>query len=519
MLPVMSSPDGIVKHTTSSFGGYDIRETSQGAVNMTNMSSDDYPLMSVRGLRYKVSTPTALTAFAAYDKTFYVAGTNFYYDGVVKGAVTAGAKAFAALNVYIIIMPDKKYYKPSDNTFGSLEALWTGTIAFADGLLYGEAAVANAITTTGTAFPFIAGDAVKISGCVTHTANNQTSIIREISANAQSLYFYENILEVGAEAGTVTLSRDVPAMDFICECNNRLWGCKGDTIYSSALGDPKNFNKFDGVATDSYAVDVGSAGDFTGCFSYLGYPIFFKEDSIYKVYGSKPSNYEAMASATMGAAIGSHLSFAIAGETLYYMSRAGIVAYTGGIPSNISAPFDGARYKNAVGGSDGVKYYISMQDSSDAWHLFVFDPRCSMWHREDATHVVGFGWFSNLYMAVANGIWVIGNPIAPVGSVAETSLAWLYETGDITEGDVNKKEIKKLQLRCELDTGATLKLEILYDSGSTWILVKELTAAVKQSYYLPVIPHRADHFRLRLSGTGKVLLNSLTRDTAHGSEL
>lgn len=517
MLPTLQ-PNNIIKHTTSAFGGYDVRPDAgeRGAAAMTNMMSDKYPLMASRGLRYKTASVAALTAFAAFDKTFYVAGTNFLYDGVAKGTVTAGAKLFAALNAYIIIMPDKKYYKPATGEFGSLEASWTGSVTFTDGVLYGVVANGNTILTTGAVFPFAPGDAVKISGCVTYPANNKTSIIREISADKKKLYFYENIFTEGAEAGTVTLAREVPAMDFICECNNRLWGCKGDTIYASALGDPKNFNKFDGVATDSYSVDVGSSGDFTGCFAYLGYPIFFKEDSIYKVYGSKPSNYEAMASASMGVATGSGKSFAVAGETLYYLSRTGIMAYTGGIPSSIFAPFGSARYKNAVGGSDGVKYYVSMQDASNAWNLFVYDPRYNIWHREDAVQVVGFGWYGNLYMAVSNAIWIIGNPAAPTGT-AEASLPWSYETGDITEGDVNKKEVKKLQLRAELETGATLKLEIKYDSSDAWILVKNLTAAVKQSYYLPVIPHRSDHYRLKISGTGGVTLHSLARETSHGS--
>ncbi len=518
MLPILQ-PNSPIKHNTSVFGGYDVRPGAgeQGAVNMTNMSSDKYPLMTTRVKRHRTSNPTDIYSFGAYDKTFYTKGTGFYYDGTLEGNVTASAKMFAALNAYIIIMPDKKYYKPATDGFGTLWASWTGSIKFENGTLYGVTATANTISTTGTAFPFEPGDAVKISGCTTYPNNNQTSIIREISADKKKLYFYENIFDVGTEAGTVTLAREVPDMDFICECNNRLWGCKGDTIYASALGDPTNFNKFDGVATDSYSVDVGSAGDFTGCCSYLGYPIFFKEDSIYKVYGSKPSNYEAMSSATLGTAVGSGRSFAVAGETLYYQSRTGIMAYTGGIPTSISAPFGSARYKNGVGGSDGIKYYISMQDSVNAWHLFVYDPRYGVWHREDATRIVGFGWYGNLFMSDATGIWVIGNPVIPSGATAESSVPWVYETGDITEGDSNKKEVKKLQLRAELETGATLKLEIKYNSSATWITVKQLTAAVKQSYYLPVIPHRSDHYRLKLSGTGVVTLHSLTRETSHGS--
>lgn len=507
-------PINIVQQGTQ-FGGYDVRDASNGAANMTNMSSDGSPYAMTRRLRHKTAT-VALTAFGAADKTYYVSGTSFYYDGVSKGTVTAGAKVFAVLNYYIIIMPDKKYYNVSTDVFGSLEATWTGNVTFADGHLYGEDAIANTISTTGDVFPFTAGDAVLISGCTTYPNNNQTSIIREIDATTKILSFYENIFDKGVESGTVTLARLVPAMDFICESNNRLWGCKGDSIFCSALGDPKNFYTFDGVATDSYSVDVGSAGDFTGCFSYLGYPIFFKEDSIYKVYGSKPSNYEAMRSATLGTATGSDKSFAIAGEVLYYQSRVGIMAYTGGIPENISEPFGGVRYDNGVAGSDGVKYYISTQDSADAWHMFVYDPRYGQWHREDAAQAIGFGWYANLYMATPTAIWVIGNPVAPTGSTVESSLPWLYETGDIFENDANKKDVKKILLRCTLEIGATLKIEIKYDGGS-YVTVKELTAGIKQSYYIPLIPRRCDYYRLKLSGVGYVTLHSLTRETGHGS--
>ena len=148
------TPINIQKHITQQFGGYDAREASQGAVNMTNMCSDDYPYASSRAARYKVKNAVSLTAFGAYDKLFLVDGTEFVYDGTVKGAVTAGAKVFAAINAYIVIMPDKKYYKPDDSEFGSLEASWTGSISFADGELYGEPATANAIETSGADFPF-----------------------------------------------------------------------------------------------------------------------------------------------------------------------------------------------------------------------------------------------------------------------------------------------------------------------------------------------------------------------------
>ena len=84
----------------------------------------------------------------------------------------------------------------------------------------------------------------------------------------------------------ITLKREMPKLDFVFECENRLWGCRyGEAnngefvneIYASKLGDFRNWNCFEGISTDSYAVSVGTEGKFTGAIAYLGYPLFFKE--------------------------------------------------------------------------------------------------------------------------------------------------------------------------------------------------------------------------------------------------
>ena len=126
---------------------------------------------------------------------------------------------------------------------------------------------------------------------------------------------------------------------------------------------------FEGLETDSYAVDTGSAGDFTGCVSFLGYPVFFKEDHIYKVYGSIPSNFEVMGSATLGVAKGCGGSLAIAGERLLYLSNSGVMIYSGGIPQSLHDAFGMTRLRNGRAGSDGLKYYLSAQDEAGDWKL------------------------------------------------------------------------------------------------------------------------------------------------------
>lgn len=518
--------DGIRKYVDTKFKGYNHTLYAQdGEIwDMKNLTSDHYPVLSPRRPRYLITTLTKPNGFYAHDGLFWVDGTGFFADGTLKGSVSDTRKTFESLGAYIIILPDKKYYNRLTDEFGDMEeSVSSVSCTIKDGTYAEEEAAANTIYSAGAAWAnyFNVGDAVTISGAVTHPENNTTIIIREIDGD--NLRFYENsfIIDEGGDSETLTISRDMPDIDFICENENRLWGCKEDTIYASKLGDPFNWNVFDGVATDSYAVNVGSTGDFTACSSYLGYPCFFKEEHIYKVYGDKPSNFQVMGSASLGVETGSDRSIAIAGEILFYLSRSGIVAYSGGIPQSIADAFGTDRYKNAVGGSTGLKYYVSMQDTAGDWTLFVYDTQNHLWHKEDGLHVLDFGRYEELYFLDSEGkIWLNGDTrTVPAGATSEGAVESIVEFGDFVEDNPNKKGTAKIQLRLELSANASITISMQFDSDGVWREVKTLTTTVKRSYYLPIIPRRSDHFRIKITGTGDWKLWSLVRENYSGSEL
>ena len=370
-LPVLPNTDGLRKQMQVEFGGYDHNlGADEGSIwDMENLCGDLSPMLTPRPQRTKIRTLSTPNGIAAKDGLFWVDGANFYFNNTKKGTVTNSKKTFCALGAYLVIFPDKAYYNTVTDKFGSLEATWSGTASFQDGTYAGESAAGNSIVTNGSPFPFEVNEAIVISGS-TQSSNNKTAIIREISDDKKTLRFYENSF-TNASGQRLTLKREVPDLDFICENENRLWGCKGDTIRCSYLGNPFIWDNYDTVSTACFAVDVGSAGDFTACTSYLGYPIFFKEEHIYKVYGDKPSNFQVMGSASLGVEAGSGASLAVAGERLMYLSRAGIVVYAGGIPQSAYRPFGTEDYHNAVAGSDGRRYFVSMQDGDGEYSLFV----------------------------------------------------------------------------------------------------------------------------------------------------
>ena len=230
-----------------------------------------------------------------------------------------------------------------------------------------------------------------------------------------------------------------------------------------------------------------------------------------------------MGSATLGLAEGSGRSLAIAGETLFYLGRNGIMAYTGGVPQPVGQPLGLGRFKNAVAGSDGLKYFVSMEDSAGAWALYVYDTQRGLWHKEDDTKATYFTrWDGDLYYLNDKGeIWIAGETMSqPEGAEMEETVEWMAEFGDFTEDDPNKKVVTKLQIRLELEEGASMQAWLQFDSEDQWRLVGTvLGEGEKRSYYLPIIPYRADHYRLKLTGKGGCRIFSLVRESASGSEL
>lgn len=124
------------------------------------------------------------------------------------------------------------------------------------------------------------------------------------------------------------LERRVPDLDYLTECDNRLWGCaqNENVIYGCKLGDPTNWFSYRGIAEDSYAVTVGSDGPFTGAATCLGSVLFFKENALHKLYGSKPSDFQLSSLRCRGVARNAASSLCVLNETLYYLSPDGVMA-------------------------------------------------------------------------------------------------------------------------------------------------------------------------------------------------
>lgn len=328
------------------------------------------------------------------------------------------------------------------------------------------------------------------------------------------------------EANPIKIERRMPNMDFIIESGNRLWGCRygialnGEVvneIYASKLGDFKNWHCYAGISTDSYAATVGTDGQFTGAVTHMGYPIFFKENNMHKVYGNYPANYQIQTTACRGVQVGCSKSLAIVNETLFYKSRSAICAYDGSLPVEMSSALGDVTYSDAVAGVLGNKYYISMKDAVGEYHLFVYDASKGMWHREDNTQAVDFcNCRGNLYY-----IDYDDNKIRSVigeGSTDTTRVKWSAETGFIGTDLPDKKYISRLVVRLSLEAGSSVVLSIEYDSLGAWEHLFTMDGTSLKTFSVPIKPKRCDHLRLRIDGEGNAKIFSITKTIEQGSD-
>ena len=371
------------------------------------------------------------------------------------------------------------------------------------------------------------GDAIKIEG----TGINYELIVREI--RNPSLIFYDNSFTAGS--GTVTITRSVPDLDGVFAHEGRLWGWKGNTIYASKLDDPLNFNVFDGLEDDSWAVDLDGSGDILGGTTYQGYPTFFKEDRVVRVYGDRPTQFRLMEVSNMGLHPGCGQSVAVAGDTLYYVSRNGVTAYRGGYAQNEHAPFGDYVFTEARAATDGRRYFLSVREKSTQWSVYVYDTVWKCWFCEDGEQMMFSAYDrGNLYMYHRNGkLWLDGHATNPPSAPKESPLVSAVEFGEFTganwssgrnTGNPNRKGTVKILLRLTLGTDASVKVKIKFDKDTNWSTIKELTGPVggsgMRSYYIPIIPRRSDNYRIKLDEcVGEWILHSLVREEYSGSPL
>ena len=332
---------------------------------------------------------------------------------------------------------------------------------------------------------------------------------------------------------TVRADRKVPDLDWMCESNNRLWGCRYglengkvvNEIRACKLGDFRNWDCYMGLSTDSYRASIGTDGVFTGAVTQRNYPVFFKENCIHRVSGNMPSSYQITTTMCRGVQRGSGLSAVVVNEAIYYKSRTDIMMYDGSMPVSVSAQLGNLLYDNARAGTVAGKYYVSMQSRTGRWVQMCFDTEKGIWYKEDELHALCYGTVDDeLYCIDAdhNSLVSIRGSLATGGDGtrwAEGEFDWAAVFGWFGRDYRAKKYLSRFDIRMYMEEGGEARLWIQYDDDGKWEHMGVIRMRNTKTFVLPVVPRRCDHMRFKITGRGEMRIYSISRIMEVGSDV
>ncbi len=489
------------------------------------------------------------TTLFMHDGVAFVDGTGFYYKGANDEAfekkfdVTEGKKQIAQLGNYTVVFPDKIWYNSEDDEFGNMAKEFTipgeydykvGVTKYTERYWYLNdpytLQIQNKTTDSGDGpvkyannfkNRFEVGETVDVKG-VGYIDNDRYDVrgtgvtIKSIEWDDKS----DNILYVTFDTPLcgdipeevegeepITLKVTIPDLEHICCAGGRLWGCEGNRIFASAYLNPRIFTRYNGLSDDSYYIDVTTSGEFTGCAAYSSHVVFFKEDSIHRIYGTRPANFQLSVSGAPGVQKGCWDSVRTINERVFYKGERGIYAYTGNMPILACEALGAERYTDAVAGVKDHKYYISMKDEKENYQLFVFDTEKGTLLREDTTQF--------LSAAQKNGdlfFFDTSNKLMRISDCSERSdVEWSAELREFNETVNEKKGFSRLSLRYEMEQGAYFKVEAAADN-EPFKVVATVTRPGYRVVGIPLPKNRCDKFRIRISGKGECKIHNLVRD-------
>lgn len=226
----------------------------------------------------------------------------------------------------------------------------------------------------------------------------------------------------------------------------RLWGYTENYLQGTVqdVFDDKgqiDWTTGDNTYTEAITQPIWQGGDITGLAALSEALVLFKEDSLTVFSGSYPAIMQASTIPSRGLMAKDRDSVAVANETVYYLNPSGVFRFNGYTSQIISsnAKIQGTE---AIGASDGNKYWLSIKEADGSHALYVYNIGLGMWHKEDNVKAVSFVSLNGrMVMATEKQIFILDG--------IEEAVEWEAELW-YDEGTFDIKKYKGFEIRGNL---------------------------------------------------------------------
>lgn len=529
---------------------------------LVGMDFTAYPaLRTCKPFSYK-ELPDGITGYMFKNgKIVYTKADGIYIDGKKTGIeLSTGEKQLVGMGAYILILPDEALINTADDpisvTFPTRHKL--------DGSLfeYNQNQTRPSVSIFKRLYIDVAkdsaelsyyndGDQVRIAYSYggkkkyltakiksiseeSYTSSGCVSVNLDTSLYNDTHYFYtegrrmESFRVVCIK--NAVISKPFPAMDFVVEHNNRLWGCSSGNheIYCSKLGSAVEWGNYDGISTDAWAATIGSDGDFTGACVYADSVLFFKENCVHIVYGTKASNFTVSTIRLRGVQKESGGSLCISGGLLYYKAPEGVYCFNGSAAQRIDSKLGGDISETAVMTADGRYIVLAASDGT----VYFYDKRYLAWYERRLDNVCSAHEINGILYAVTKDGNGKMNLVRLVGTEDDFKMqsenSFEAVSGNIGRGKVYAiyKKLRAYMLHGgNVGKATEISMYVSSDRGE-WKKVFVSNGTENDSERIitaPMIPLRCRTLKIKISGKVSnetyLLLYGIYLDSEKGSEI
>lgn len=522
--PRLSNQNQKTKKQNFAFGGINRGENfAFGELETSdNISLLSYPALGGAPLAQTAKTYTSSPEDVLFAGGIVAVKNNYVWYSEEKNLssyksryeVTEGKKEAVQTGNYLVVYPDKICYGLKTGTWKNLDAEFSAD----DQTLYYSADRIRFKTYSSFASfksAFSEGDTIEIVGGIyadnyRATAFSKTLTVREIASSEYSVYFDPNSFDAESEkdGAATTFKRAAPTLSHICGHGGRLWGISEDgEIKASKYQSPFNFNFYELSAADSYTVEPDGGGDFTGAYSMGDYILFFKENMIYRITGTKPANFRMTKIMGKGVKKDCQRSLAQKNGTVFYVAGDGVYSSSGAEPKKISDPIgDLSDVTFASGGFFGNVYYVSLKRGNGTYELYGFDTEKNMWFKSGDVAVKSMG-------ELGGEFWFFkeDKTFFKLSSESEREKNFSVTLREYDEREFNQKSFSKLYLKYALEEGGYIRVETSKDF-EPFCEAAIFSNSRKTVSEIRLLPKRGDNLRLRISVFGGGTLKGIMRE-------
>lgn len=322
-------------------------------------------------------------------------------------------------------------------------------------------------------------------------------------------------------SGQVNLAA-IPNIDYAAVHLSRVFGVGRGRVYAShfnnyadwTLDTADEYNEANAWCSETQA-NSRAEGDFVGITAFQNHVICFKKDYMHEIYNNK--NPFRVQDIFAEGCIDNRSIQDVDGR-LFFVSRDGVMLYTGSNPKWVGYDLGIDRFDKAVAGNDGRRYYLYCEAKGEK-HLFVYDTLAGLWSEETVSEeIVSFAHNQNgMFAFTAEGfVYRL--------DTAAFDHSWSFETDFIMAQSVDIKHIKKIQLFAHIPEGSWIHVYVLYnnepfDPGTSQRVYN--SGGKTGTFPIRVLPRQTAGygFKLHFMGYGYVRLYEMEIDITGGGDL